>query len=150
MWQSSHLFPPEKTESRFWKMYLSILSSHIRPRWAWTREATLQPPTRRSPFRLQRCPPIPSKRRRSPTALQWASLPASTTPSPPSGWWCSTGTSLLTSSIPTPSHRTPRGERRTLPFQRPSRKACKRYREALCVCFNLCRDPLPSSIAFVI
>lgn len=120
-------------------MCLSILSFHTRPRWAWTREATLQPQTQQSLFQLLRCPPIPSKRRRSPMALQWASHQASTTPSPPSVSWSSTGTSILTSSIPTPSLKTPRGEHQTPPSQRLSRRACKRYQErkALCACVRV-------------
>ena len=119
-------------------MCLSILSFHTRPRWAWTREATLQPLTQQSLFQLPRCPPIPSKRRRSPMALQWASHQASTTPSPPSGWWSSTGTSTPTSSVPTPSLRIPRGERQTPPSQRLSRKACKRYQERQSLCARVC------------
>lgn len=119
-------------------MCLLILSFHTRPRWAWTREAILQPLTQRSPFQLPRCPPIPSKRRRSPMALQWASHQASTTLSPLTGWWSSTETSILTSSVPTPSLRTPRGERQTPPSQRLSRRACKRYQERQLLCACMC------------
>lgn len=120
-------------------MCLSILSFHTHLRWAWTREATLQPLTRQSPFQLLRCPPIPSKQRRSPMALQWASHQVSTTLSPLSGWWSSTGTSIPTSSVPTPSLKTPRGEHRTPPSQRLSKRACKRYqqRQLLCACVHV-------------
>lgn len=123
-------------------MCLLILSFHTRPRWGWTREAILQPLTQRSPFQLPRCPPIPSKRRHSPMALQWASHQVSTTRSLPTGWWSLTETSILTSSVPTPSLRTPRGEHQTPPSQRLSRRACKRYqqRQLLCACVCVCLD----------
>lgn len=136
MWQNSHSFLLEKTESRFWKMCLSILFSHTHPRWAWIREATLQHRTRQSPFQLPRCPPIPSRQRHSPMALQWASHQVSTIPSPLSEWWSLTGISPPTSSVPAPSLKTPRGEHQIPPSQRLSRRACKRYqeRQSLCVC----------------
>lgn len=150
MWQNSHSFLLEKTESRFWKMCLSILSFHTRPRWAWIREATLQRRIRQSPFQLPPCPPIPSRRRHSPMALQWASHQVSTIPSPLSGWWSLTGTSTPTSSVPTPSLKTPRGEHQIPPSQRLSRRACKRYQEwqSLCVyaSWSGWRDPVSSLI----
>lgn len=136
-------------------MCLSILFFHTLPRWAWTSEATSQPLTQRSPFQLPRCPPIPSKRRRSPTALPWASHQVCTTPSPPSGWWSSTGTSIPTSSVPTPSLKTPRGERLTPPSRRPSRRVCKRYQERQLLCVCVCvsrsgwRDPVSSLTVLV-
>lgn len=138
MWQNSHSFLLEKTGSRFWKMCLSILYFRIPPRWAWTSEATSQLQTQRSLFRLPRCPRIPSKQRRSPTALPWASHQACTTPSRPSAWWSSTGTSIPTSSAPTPSLRTPRGERQTPPSRRLSRRVCKRYQERQLLCLCVC------------
>ena len=133
-------------------MCLSTLSFHTRPRWAWTRGATLQPLTQRSPFQLPQCPPIPSKRRRSPMALQWASHQVSTTPSPPSGWWSSTGTSIPTSSVPTPSLKTHREEHQTPLSQRLSRRACKRYqeRQLLCVCVRVLIWMERSSSIFVL
>lgn len=153
MWQNSRSFLPEKTESRFWKMCLSILSFHTRPRWAWTSEATSQPLTRRSRFQSPRCPRTPSKRRHSPTALLWASHPACTTLSHLSVWWSLTGTSTPTSSAPAPSLRTPRGERQTPPSPRLSRRVCKRYqeRQLLCVCVSWSgwRDPVPSLTVLV-
>lgn len=124
-------------------MCLSILSFHIPPRWAWTSEATSQPLTQRSPFPLPRCPLIPSKQRRSPMALPWASHPVCTTRSRLSAWWSSTGTSIPTSSVPTPSLKTPRGEHLTPPSRRLSRRVCKRYQErqlfsvCVCVCLDL-------------
>lgn len=121
-------------------MCLSILSFHTPPRWAWTSGATSQPLTQRSQFPLLRCPPILSKRRRSPMALPWASRRACITPSHPSAWWSSTGTSIPTSSAPTPSLRTPRGERQTPPSLRLSRRACKRYQERQLLCVCVCLD----------
>uniref|UniRef100_A0A8D0XBY1 Grh/CP2 DB domain-containing protein n=1 Tax=Sus scrofa TaxID=9823 RepID=A0A8D0XBY1_PIG len=59
------------------------------------------------------------------TASRWASPRPCTIRSPPSGWWCSTGT-IPTSSALALSPRTLRGGLQTPPSRRPSRKACRR------------------------